>query len=66
MLNLSDETSHMIWKKILSYITFWKKQPDPADGSKSTYLKMMHGINKLSILMFLIAMAVMIYRIFIR
>lgn len=66
MLNLSDETSDMIWKKILSYITFWKKQPDPEDGPKSVYLKMMHGINKISILMFIIAMGVLIYRIFIR
>ncbi|MDX5469615.1 MAG: hypothetical protein LPK45_07240 [Bacteroidota bacterium] len=55
----------MIWKKILSYLTFWKKQPEPEQGS-SSYLKMMHGINKLSILMFVIAMGVLIYRILLK
>ncbi len=56
----------MIWRKFLSYLLFWKKQPDPEGHKQSTYLKMMHGINKLSILMFLIAMCVLIYKLFLR
>lgn len=52
----------MIWKKILSYILFWKKQPSPNGEKQSSYLRMMHGINKLTILIFLIGICVMIYR----
>jgi hypothetical protein len=46
--------------KIGSYIAFWKKQP--TDEPSSFNLKMMHGINRISILMFLFALIVMIYR----
>lgn len=41
-----------MFKKIWSYITF-KKQPQ-AEGKDSSYLKMMHGINRISIIIFLI------------
>lgn len=52
----------MIFKKLLSYLLFWKKQ-ETSDGKKpSVYLRMMHGINKISILMFLIAIIVMLVR----
>lgn len=47
----------MIVKKIISYLTFRKQE-----GPKSSYLKMMHGINRISILMFLIAVIVMLVR----
>lgn len=33
---------------------------------KSTNLKLMHGINKISIVMFLICVSILIYRAFIR
>ena len=49
-------------KKIWSYISF-KKNPESANGSNS-YLKMMHGINRLSILMFLIGMIVVLIKAF--
>lgn len=48
-------------KKIWSYITF-KKQPEYGGESKS-YLRMMHGINRISILMFLIGMIIVIIKI---
>lgn len=52
----------MIFRKLLSYLMFWKSQ-ESADGKKpSSYLRMMHGINKISILMFLLAMIYMIYK----
>lgn len=63
---MSDEVSIMIWRKFLSYLLFWKKQQDPGGEPQSSYLKMMHGINKLSILMFIICICVIIYRLFIR
>jgi hypothetical protein len=44
----------MILKKLWSYITFQKQE-----GNGSSYLKMMHGINRISILMFLVAIVVM-------
>jgi hypothetical protein len=66
----------MILQKIWSYITF-KKQPEfGADGSRDgdtsgkegnndrSYLKMMHGINRISIIMFLIGMIIVIIKIF--
>ncbi|MHB1277158.1 MAG: DUF6728 family protein [Bacteroidia bacterium] len=56
----------MIFKKFLSYLLFWKKQPDPTEEEQSSYLKMMHGINKLSILLFIFCICVIIYRILFR
>jgi hypothetical protein len=47
----------MIVKKLLSYITFRKQE-----GPTSSYLKMMHGINRISILMFLGALVVMMVK----
>jgi hypothetical protein len=47
----------MIVKKLISYLTFRKQ-----DGPQSSYLKMMHGINRISILMFLMAIIVMLVR----
>jgi hypothetical protein len=47
----------MIFKKFISYLTFRKQ-----DGPKSSYLKMMHGINRISIIMFLVAVVVMMVR----
>ncbi|MFN4971752.1 MAG: DUF6728 family protein [Bacteroidota bacterium] len=51
----------MIVKKFLSYLTFWKK-PDP-NAPHSFNLKMMHGINKISIIMFLFALIVILIRL---
>ncbi|MFN7300801.1 MAG: DUF6728 family protein [Bacteroidia bacterium] len=48
----------MIIDKFISYLTFRKQE----SGEKSQYLRMMHGINKISILMFLVGIAVMIWR----
>jgi len=50
----------MIIQKIISYITFWKKTD--ADAPQSFNLKMMHGINKISILMFIAAIIIMIIK----
>ena len=49
-----------VWKKILGYITFKKRDPnDPSNFN----LKMMHGINKVSIIMFLIGVIVLIIKL---
>lgn len=44
-----------IWKKIWHYLTF-KKDTDAAGNFN---LKMMHGINKISIMLFLFGMIVL-------
>ncbi len=47
-----------ILNKIWSYITF-KKNPEAKGNS---YLRAMHGINKLSIAMFLVAIVILIIK----
>lgn len=48
-----------VLKKIMGYISF--KKADPNETSNS-YLKAMHGINKVSILVFLCAVIYLIIR----
>jgi hypothetical protein len=52
-----------IWKKLLGYITFKKADPN---SPSSFNLRMMHGINKISILMFLAGMIYLIVRAIMR
>jgi hypothetical protein len=49
-------------KKLWSYISF-KKQPEFGQEDKS-FLRMMHGINRISILMFIVGIIVVIIKIF--
>lgn len=45
-------------EKFLSYLLFWKKSK--ATGSSASFnLRMMHGINRISILMFVLALVFM-------
>jgi len=50
-----------MWAKFWSYLKFWEKASP--DSPSSFNLKIMHGINKISILMFVIALFVIIYRL---
>jgi len=51
----------MIFKKIMSYLTF-KKQVE--QGQKASFnLRAMHGMNRISILIFFVAIIIMIVRI---
>jgi hypothetical protein len=47
-------------QKFLSYITFWKK--DESANSGNFNLKIMHGINKISIFMFLLAVIFLVIK----
>jgi hypothetical protein len=47
----------MILKKFLRYLLFWKKDEEVPNPTFN--LKVMHGINKISILIFLIALVIM-------
>ncbi|MEO0471281.1 MAG: DUF6728 family protein [Bacteroidota bacterium] len=46
-----------VLKKIIGYITFKKQDPD---APSSTNLKIMHGINRISILVFVFAILIYI------
>ncbi len=49
-----------MWQQILTYLFIKKRNPnDP----KSIDLKLMHGMNRISIIVFLIAIIVMIVRL---
>ncbi|MGC6414209.1 MAG: DUF6728 family protein [Bacteroidia bacterium] len=48
----------MILQKIWSYITFKKNKGE----KNSLNLRMMHGINRISLIMFMVAIVVMIIR----
>ncbi len=50
-----------MFNKFLSYLMFWRKQP--ADSPSSFNLKVMHGINRISIYLFLFAIIVIIVRL---
>ncbi len=47
--------------KFITYLKFWKKAP--ADTPSSFNLKVMHGINRVSILLFLFALIIIIFRL---
>ncbi len=49
-----------VWKQILTY--FYIRKPDP-DDPKDVNVKFMHGMNRISLFMFLIAIIVMIVRL---
>jgi len=61
-------------KKIINFLSlgevfgyffrvFGKKDPSKPDTS---YLRMMHGINRISIVMFVFCLVIMLYRAFLR
>jgi hypothetical protein len=50
-----------VWNQILTYLYIRKRDPnDP----RNINIKMMHGMNRISLFMFLIAIIVMIVRLF--
>lgn len=51
------------WQQILTY--FYLRKRDPSDP-RNINIKMMHGMNRISLFMFLIGILVMLYRIFIK
>ena len=52
---------HSIWQQLLTYLYIRKRDPnDP----KNINISLMHGMNRISLFMFLIAIIVMLFRIF--
>lgn len=48
-----------VWRQLAEYLYIKKRDPD---APRSQWMKYMHGINRLSILMFLGAILVIIFR----
>ncbi len=58
---MSDFKKYFQLGDVFKYFIRVFKKPDPNDPS-SFNLKMMHGINRISIVMFLFCVAVMVFR----
>jgi hypothetical protein len=50
-----------MWNQILTYLYIRKRDPNEP---RNTSIKFMHGMNRISLIMFLIAVVVMIVRLF--
>ena len=51
------------WQQIAEYLFLKKKDPN---ANKGINVKLMHGMNKISILIFLIAITIVLYKFFTR
>lgn len=49
-----------IWKQIAEYLYIKKRDPN---DKRSTWLKYMHGMNRISIIVFLIALIIIIFKL---
>lgn len=52
-----------VLKQIAEYL--YLRKPDP-NRPKSNFVRYMHGINRISILLFIVALMILAYKIFIR
>jgi len=50
-----------VWQQLAEYLYLKKKDPNAPD---SKWIKYMHGINRISILMFLFAIIVILIKVF--
>ena len=51
-----------VWKQIAEYL--YLRKPDP-DAPRTTWIKYMHGINRISIFLFLVAMVILLLKLFV-
>ena len=51
-----------VWQQLAEYLYLKKKDPN---AENSQWMKYMHGINRISILMFLFALVVIVLKIFV-
>lgn len=51
-----------VWRQIAEYLYIKKKDPNQP---RTKWMKYMHGINRLSILMFLVAMVILLLKLFV-
>lgn len=50
-----------VWNQIAEYLYIKKRDPN---NPRTKWMKYMHGINRISILMFLIAMIILVVKLF--
>ncbi|MHB1921536.1 MAG: DUF6728 family protein [Chitinophagaceae bacterium] len=50
-----------IWDQVLRYLFLKGRDPN---APKTSYLKMMHGMNRISLLLFLICVVILMVRLF--
>ena len=48
-----------IWRQIQEYLFIKKRDPN---APRNTYIKYMHGMNRISLLMFLVALIILLIR----
>lgn len=58
--NVNSRQMKKIWDQILRYLFLKKKDPN---APHTTYVKMMHGMNRISILMFIICLVILLVRL---
>ncbi len=51
-----------IWRQLAEYLYIKKRDPN---APHTTWMKYMHGINRISILMFLLALIVLLLKLFV-
>lgn len=49
-----------VWRQIAEYLYIKKRDPDEP---RSQWMKYMHGMNRISLLMFLVAIIIMIFKL---
>ncbi|MGC8749211.1 MULTISPECIES: DUF6728 family protein [Hydrotalea] len=49
-----------IWNQILQYLYIKKRDPNQP---RNTYIKFMHGMNRISLLMFIVAVIIMLIKL---
>ena len=49
-----------VWKQIAEYL--YLRKPDP-NRPKSQWVKYMHGINRLSLLLFILALIILVFKL---
>jgi hypothetical protein len=64
LFKFADKTAHMgILKQVAEYLYLKKKDPNAPD---SQWVKYMHGINRISIFLFLFALIVIVIKLIVR
>jgi hypothetical protein len=60
MISIFTKNNLLMWQQILRYFYLAKKDPN---APNNTNVKLMHGMNRISIFMFVFALIVMVIRL---
>lgn len=62
MVSLQKANIMGIWRQVLEYLYIKKRNPDEP---RTQWMKYMHGMNRISLVMFLVALVIIIIRLII-